>query len=264
MLSVIIPSYKDPLLVKTINSLLEGSELGADLEIIAVLDGYKPDFELVKDPRVKYLQLGKNRGMRDAINTGVLASKGEFIMRTDEHCMFAKGFDKAMVEACQPNWIMTAVRYALDPVKWEVMKDVPPFVYEKLKIRDGKFEGQRWPSRDKDRKDIMIDETMAMQGSCWVMPRKWWDEVIVELDAKNYGQMYQDQHEMIFKTWKAGGKMMLNKNTWFAHKHYSFSRTHSYGSQSGDPNISHCIKEWGDFYLNEIVPRWFPSEQKII
>jgi hypothetical protein len=176
-------------------------------------------------------------------------------MRADEHCMFAKGFDKTIVESCQPNWIITAVRYFLDPDKWEIM-DIPPFIYEKLKIRNGKFEGQRWHSRDKMRKNIKIDETMSMQGSVWVMPKKWWKDVIVELDSENYGAMYQDQHEMIFKTWKAGGKMMLNKNTWFAHKHCSFPRTHSYGGQGQDPKIGHCIKTWGDYYENVVRPLW--------
>lgn len=254
-LSVIIPSYKDPLLIKTIDSLLTNSELGDQLEIIAILDGYWPSFELREDPRVRYVHLGRNRGMRDAINTGVAVSRGEFIMRTDEHCMYAKGFDKAMTDVCQPNWIMTAVRYFLDPYKWEVM-DIPPFIYEKLKVRESKFEGQRWHSRDKERKNIMIDETMSMQGSCWVMPRKWWDEVIGELQTEGYGPMYQDSHEMIFKTWKAGGKMMLNKNTWFAHKHCTFPRTHKHGGQGQDPNIKYCLNTWGDYYEKEIRPKW--------
>ena len=73
-LSVVIPSYKAPLLVKTIDSLLVNSELGDQLEIIAVLDGYWPEFELRGDPRVRYIHLGQNRGMRGAINAGVLIS----------------------------------------------------------------------------------------------------------------------------------------------------------------------------------------------
>ena len=253
MLSVIIPSFKDPLLIKTIDSILENAE--GDIEIITILDGYWPSFELRQDPRVRYVHLGERVGMRRAINAGVKLARGEFIMRTDEHCMFAKGFDKIMTDSCQPNWIMTATRYFLDPIEWKVM-DIPPYVHEKLKIRNGKFEGQRWPSRDKELKDEPITETMAMQGSFWIMPKKWWDEVIVELDSENYGEMYQDQHEMIFKTWKAGGKMMLNKNTWFAHKHYSFPRTHSYGSQSDEPKISYCIDTWGAYYQNVVVPKW--------
>ena len=95
-LSVVIPAYKDPLLTKTIQSLLENSE--SDLEIIAVLDGYWPNGDLiVEDPRVRYLHLGTNRGMRGAINAGVLISNGKFIMRSDQHCMFGKGFDRIIL-----------------------------------------------------------------------------------------------------------------------------------------------------------------------
>jgi len=94
MLSVIIPSYKDPLLHKTIDSLLENAE--GEIEIIPVLDGYWPETPIRSDPRIRIVHLGKNRGMRGAINAGVSVARGEFIMRTDEHCMFAKGFDMAM------------------------------------------------------------------------------------------------------------------------------------------------------------------------
>lgn len=258
-LSVIIPSYKDPFLKKTIEDLLVHSELGDELEIIAVLDGYWP-VETVSDKRVRYVHLGKNRGMRDAINAGVAVSRGEFIMRTDEHCMFDQGFDRKMVEVCQPNWIITGVRYFLDPVKWERM-DLKPYVYERLAIADNrKFEGRKWNERENERKDVMVDETMAMQGSCWVMPRKWWDEVIVELDSKNYGPLIQDSHEMVFKTWKAGGKLMVNKHTWFAHKHVSFSRTHQNGTPenpaNNDKGYAYCLNTWREYYEKEIKPLW--------
>src|SRR3990167_470128 len=120
-LSVVIPSYKDPTLIKTIDSLLQNSELGSDMEIIAVLDGYEPDFELRQDPRVRYIKLGRNRGMRGAINAGVDIAKGEFLMRCDEQIMVGPGCDRIMVESCHSNWIMTARRYFLDPNKWERM-----------------------------------------------------------------------------------------------------------------------------------------------
>src|SRR5690349_8907132 len=100
-LSVIIPSYKDPLLHKTIDSLLENSELGNELEIIAVLDGYVPKVPIKSDPRVRVLSLKKNGGMRNAINSGVKISKGEFIMRTDEHCSFGKGYDRILIRDCE-------------------------------------------------------------------------------------------------------------------------------------------------------------------
>lgn len=257
MLSIIIPSYKDQLLFKTIGSLLENAE--GEIEIIAVLDGYWPETPLI-DSRVKYVHLGKNRGMRGAINAGVAVARGEYLMRTDEHCLFCKGYDRIVLETIEDNWIVTMRRYFLDPVKWQVM-DLPYVDYEKLVIQENKkFSGQVWNSRSRARRKIMIDETMAMQGSCWFMKKSWWDKVIVELDSKNYGPLYQDSHEMIFKTWQAGGKMMLNKNAWFAHKHRSFARTHNNGTAENPSNNEACwaysLSVWRDYYLNEIKPKW--------
>lgn len=263
-LSVIIPDYKDPLLFKTIDSLLQTSELGDQLEIIAVFDGYWPDASLIKqDPRVQYIHLGKNRGMRGAINAGVSIARGEFIMRTDEHCMFGQGFDRIITETCESNWIVTGTQKFLDPIKWEVM-DLEPVNHQKLVIQDGiKFAGQRWKERDEATKNDPLSETMAMQGSVWVMPHKWWDDVIGELQTEGYGPLIQDSHEMIFKTWKAGGKMMLNKNIWFAHKHRDFPRTHNNGTPENpakqEDGYKYALEQWKDYYEKEVVPTWFPS-----
>lgn len=262
-LSCVIPSYHDKYNKNTVQSILANSGLGNDIEVIVVQDGYwmPPDW-IVNDPRVRYIHLGANRGMRGAINAGVALAQGEFIMRSDEHIMYGPNFAKILTDSCQPNWICTAVRYFLDPVKWERM-DIPPFIYEKLKIRgnDEKFEGQRWKTRDEDRFNFKIDETMATQGSFWLMPRKWWHDVIGELDTENFGPHFQDSHEMVFKTWKAGGKLMINKNTWFAHKHYSFPRLHQEGTKENpgraDESYAQMIKIWGPYYNEVVRPKWF-------
>lgn len=257
-LSVIIPSYKDPLLHLTIESLLENAE--GEIEIIAVLDGYWPDFTITNDERVRFVHLGRNRGMRKAINAGVAVSSGEYIMRTDEHCAFGKGYDVILTKNLEPNWIVTPRRYFLDPVKWEIM-DIPPVDYMNLKtvnVKQGvqKFSGVEAPGNDKE----PIQESMAMQGSCWVMRRDWWDKVIGELQTEGYGPHYQDSHEMVFKTWKAGGKLMVNKNTWHAHKHRDFPRTHNNGTKENPSNNeaswAYSLKVWGDYYEKEIKPKW--------
>ncbi len=252
MLSVIIPSYKDPLLHKTIDSLLENSE--GEIEIVVVLDGYWPTTPIKDDKRIRIIHLGKNRGMRGAINAGVLISRGEFIMRVDEHQVFGKGYDRILTETCQDNWIVTPRRFFLDPVKWEVM-DITFVDTMDLKIRGGKFTGVD----NKRINDIMIEESQAMQGSCWVMKRSWWDKVIGELQTEGYGPLIQDSHEMVFKTWKAGGKLMVNKNTWHAHKHRNFPRTHNNGSPENpaknDEGYAYALKVWGDYY-NEISKIW--------
>jgi len=123
-LSVVIPSYRDRLLQKTIDSLLQQSGLGEALEVIAVLDGYWPTVSLQDDDRLRIVHLGQNRGMRAAINAGVRASRGEYIMRTDEHAVFGDRYDLILTSQIRDNWIVTPRRYFLDPTKWAVM-DLP-------------------------------------------------------------------------------------------------------------------------------------------
>ncbi len=234
------------------------------MEIIVVLDGDWPESQIKRHDQVRVVHLGKNRGMREAINAGVAVAQGEFILRADQHCSFAKGYDRILSEDCQPNWIMTATRYFLDPVKWEVMEDLPPVITEKLVIQnEKKFSGVKWRNRDKVFKNDDLIESMAMQGSMWLMPRAWWKKVIVELQTEGYGQMYQDSHEMIFKTWKAGGKLMVSKKTWFAHKHRSFLKGRHEGTKENPSNRGvnfdaggYALSQWREYYEKEIKPKW--------
>ncbi len=259
-LSVIVPDYKDPLLHKTIDSLLDNSELGDQLEVVAVLDGCWSTIPFRKDDRLVIVHLGKNRGMREAINAGISISRGEFIMRTDEHCMFSKGYDRVLTESCHHDWIMCGTQYYLDPEKWERM-DIPPANHQKLVIQGGvKFAGHRWPERDELTKDKMTSQTMAMQGSVWCMSRHWWDKVIGKLQTEGYGPLIQDSHEMTFKTWKAGGKLVLNRGWWFAHKHRDFKRTHNNGTKENpancDQGYKYALDVWREYYEKEVVPKW--------
>jgi len=101
MLSIIIPSYKDPYLQKTIDSLLENAE--GDIEIVVTMDGYWQ--ELKPDNRVRIVHLGKNRGMRGAINAAVAIAKGEYLMRMDEHQIVGKGYDTIFNNHMSFEWL---------------------------------------------------------------------------------------------------------------------------------------------------------------
>ena len=263
-LSIIIPSWKDPLSMKTIADLLAKSELGDQLEIIDVLDGYWPTFEMIQDPRVRYVHLGKNRGMRGAINAGLAVARGEFFMRLDEHCCFGQGFDKILTDDCKENEIMTAKRFFLDPEKWEVM-DIEPVEHERLDITNvsdtvRKFHGKRWKERDEQQKDVMISEMTAMQGSMWIANREFFLKTVGELSTENYGPLIQDSVEVCMKYWQVGGRLMLNKNTWFAHKHRSFKRTHNNGSPENpaqyEKGYKYALDQYEDYYNQVICPKW--------
>ena len=256
MLSIVLPSWKDPLLAPTIADLLAQAQ--GDIEVLPVIDGYALQVALPDDPRVRVIHRETNGGMREAINTGVEAARGEWLMRMDEHQRVGPGYDVILTGACPPDCIITPRRYALDPVRWAIMEDIPPVDYMKLKIvhydRGEKFSGVEW--RRPDRDHLVVDETMAMQGSCWAMPHAWWDRVIGRLESEGYGTHYQDSHEMVFKTWQAGGRLLVHKGTWHAHKHRKFPRTHGYGGALADASFAHCLAVWRDYYEQEIRPRW--------
>jgi glycosyltransferase involved in cell wall biosynthesis len=265
VLSIILPSWKDPLLAPTVAGLL--AQAHGDIEVLPVIDGYTLQVTLPDDPRVRVIQRPVNGGMREAINTGVAAARGEWLMRMDEHQRVGPGYDVILTGACPPDAIMTPRRYALDPVRWAIMEDIPPIDYMALKIvhytrKDGtvaeRFTGVEWPRPD--RASLIVDETMAMQGSCWMMPHAWWDRVIGRLESEGYGPLVQDSHEMVFKTWQAGGRLLVNKGTWHAHKHRKFPRTHHMGTKTvpanAEQSYAHALTVWRDYYEQEIRPRW--------
>ena len=222
-LSIIIPSHKDPLIHQTIESLLQN--MRGEFEIIVVLDGYIPDVPIKNDPRIKVLAIEKNVGMRDAINAGMKLSQGKYLMKCDEHCMFDEGLDIKILDDIEDDWVVIPRRYKLDTDRWVICKDdKEPIDYERLVInRPEKIGGLNWPQRAKERKDILIDETMVFQGSCWFMSRKHWD-FLGGLQKEGYGTFAQEAIEIALKTWLGGGKVMVNKKTWYAHKHRKFGR----------------------------------------
>lgn len=252
-LSVIIPSYKDPSLLKTIHSFLKTSELDSNKEIVVVFDGYRPLFDLPELANLHYVFLGKNRGMRGAINAGIAVSRGEYVMKVDEHCNFAQGFDRALVENCPDHGLITAARYALNPITWENLEGHPT-LYEKLIIHEGRFVGVRWRRRDQKRKDLALDENMAMQGSCYLMRRDWWDKIGI-LQEEGYGPFSQETAEVLFKTWENDGVLLTNKLTWYSHKHRSFRRTHKLQNKHSGGN-AYALAMWQRYYEEVIAPRW--------
>lgn len=263
-LSIVIPSFKDPYHEKTVEDIFKNSELGDDLEVISVLDGYWPSWEVKDDPRRIFLHLGKNRGMREAINAGVAIARGEFFMRLDEHCCFGKGFDRILTRDCKENEVMTATRYFLDPEKWEVM-DLPSIQHERLDITNvsetvRKFHGKQWKERDEQQRGVMLSETLAMQGSMWIAHREFFLKTVGELQTEGYGPLIQDSVEVTMKYWKAGGKLILNKYTWFAHKHRSFKRTHNNGTPENpaqcERGYTYALEQWEEYYNQVIRKKW--------
>lgn len=218
-ISVVIPSVDDPALQKTVDDLHQKSV--NDLEIIVVFDGKEP--HPVEGAKVAGSKEWK--GMRWAVNEGMSLATGEYLIKTDDHCMFGEKFDEILLKDIKDNWVVHPRRLWLDPVKWELFDSGRlPADYERLLIsQPEKIGGCRWDSRTAKRKHVMVDETMIFQGSFYMMHRKHWDW-LGGLQEEGYGHFAQEAAEICLKTWLGGGKVMVNKNTWYAHKHRSFGR----------------------------------------
>lgn len=241
MLSIIIPSRSSEYTQQTIDDLLSKAE--GEIEIIVILDGYWPEPMIKNDSRVIILHSGtkhNNRGMRAAINMGMSIAKGKYVMKIDEHCMVDQGYDVKLIQDCENNWVIIPRRYRLDPDEWKIIEDRRPpidymhidFPFQRPNDTTCGLHGAEWSKRAKDRKDILIDETPSMQGSCYFMHKSHWDKVIKRMEEEKYGPFTQEAQEIGFKTWFTGGKVMVNKKTWYAHMHkgkrgknYQFSNT---------------------------------------
>lgn len=257
LVSVIIPSRNEQFLQRTIQDILEKAH--GDIEIFAVLDGYwcKPE-EIVNDPRVNYLHRSQARGMRDGINSAAKIANGEYLLKSDGHCMFAPGFDEQLKrdriaylnDEGDDNWIVIPRRHRLDAEKWELQVQAdnrPPIDYEYLSSPNGHgAKGTKWDSRTREREDIAVDETMSFQGSCWFMTTNHYLNRLGGMSEEGYGQFVREAQEIGLKTWLSGGRVYTNKNTWYAHLHKGkkYGRGYRLDSQEMKDGNAYCDDFW--------------------
>lgn len=261
MLSVIIPSRSDQYLQKTVDDLFIKAE--GEIEVIVVYDGRWAD--PILNPHKNLVQahhgeIHNHKGMRASINLGMKLARGEYVMKIDEQCMVDQGFDLKLMANCEDDWVVIPRRYRLDADAWVLIEDgrkpidymYLAYPYERPFDKTCGLHGAEWKERYHERKDIMIDDTMSWQGSCYFMKKSYWDSLIVALDDINYGTFTQEAQEIGNKVWLSGGRLVVNKNTWYAHWHkgskgkgYGFSndqyKRHMAGTERGRV---YCIDYW--------------------
>lgn len=261
-LSVIVPSRNEIFLNRTINDIFEKSV--GEIEVIAVLDGYWPQFDAQNGEKIwlmpkenenlKYLHFGNAKGMRAAINAGVTLATGKYIMKCDGHCMFSEGFDDVLKSDCDDNWMVIPSRYSLDATNWRILETGKSRVdYHYLsfpKYKGDGIHGNVWNERARERinnSQYNIDDEMSFQGSCWFMHRKHFVDFIGSMNEEGYGTFIQEPQEIGMKTWLGGGRIVVNKNTWYAHLHKG-KQVH-YNNDAGEDKI--VAQQYRGYFLNK-------------
>lgn len=108
MLSVIIPSYRNPkYLDLCLQSLVDGQT--NQNEIIVVIDGFaEENADVIKNhPAVWFMTFEENQGMQSAINYGVWNATHEKILIINDDNVFPPGWDTRIEAQYHPNTIMT-------------------------------------------------------------------------------------------------------------------------------------------------------------
>lgn len=213
--------------------------------------------------------------MRASINAGVLVSRGSHLLVIDEQCAVDQGYDLKLKVDCEDDWVVIPRRKRLEPETWTLVQDGRPDIdymaveYPYLKPLDKTqgLHGKEW--KRPERADILIDDTPTMQGSCYFMKRTHWDKIIGELDSTYYGPFTMEAQEVSLKTWLSGGRVVVNKKTWYAHWHkgsagkgYAFTneqyRRHQEGMEKGR---LYAIEYWLNTHGYPLDWNWFVTEK---
>lgn len=226
-LSILIPSRCERFLPQTIDDVL--AKARGDIEVVVNLDAYWPDPPLNDDPRLVVLHQPTQGGMRHGINSAARMARGDYLMKLDGHCMLDEGFDEKLKADCEDDWLVVPRRVSLDAEAWAILNTGKSPVdahylswpYERPNDRTCGLHGNVWNDRQRKRLDVLIDDEMSSQGSCWFTSRKHWERM-GEMGAGVFeplGTFAQEFQELGGKTWLGGGRCVVNKKTWYAHLH---------------------------------------------
>jgi glycosyltransferase involved in cell wall biosynthesis len=245
--SVVIPSRNERFLAPTVKDVLKNAS--GDVEVIVVLDGYWPNPPLEADNRLIQVHWGDRfgKGMRPGINAAIACSRGNYVMKLDGHCSLGRGWDEILKQHCEDDWLVVPRRLSLEPETWTIKKDRPvvdahylSYPYARPGDRTCGLHGNVWKQRAVERSKIPIDDEMSSQGSCWFTTRKHWDRLLGPMEVHNYGTFAQEFQELGMKTWLSGGRVVVNKNTHYAHLH----KGKQYGTGYGFSNQK--WREWAE------------------
>lgn len=236
--SIIIPSWNEKELAKTVDDVF--AKFTGDFEVIVVQDG--PPYTPLKERDRLFIYYDKHRGLRPSMNKAASLSSGKYLIKVDAHCLFQEGINEILEKDCDIDWVSIPRCYPIERMDWKPLKsEWVDYFYLSCPWTHPKFFQMQscfWISKTMEKKDILpIDDIMTFQGSMWFMHKDYWDKHIGGVFEKGFGK-YAEHQEIGFKTWLGGGRVIINKNTWFAHDHRN-NRQRGYFRSIADFHYSH-------------------------
>ena len=262
-------------LARTIQDILDHIE--GDTEIIVACDGAWPDPPVADNPRVKMIYFGTPIGQRAATNQAARLSKAKYLMKVDAHCSFDQGFDVKMMSKMQDNWTMVPTMKNLHAFDWlcknghrryqgpsgpckdcgeptamDVVWRAKPSPNSNAYRFDQDLHFQYWKEFEKRQKGD-ITETLSIQGSCWMVTRdKYWE---LGLCDEEFGSWGQQGVEVAVKTWLSGGRVVVNKKTWYAHLFRTQGGDFGFPYTLSQKDVDHARTYSKNLFLNDLWPK---------
>lgn len=237
MLSILIPSRCEEFLSKTVEDILEHKQ--GETEILVGLDGAWANPPIKDHKDVHILHYSESIGQRAITNQLCRLSKAKYIMKADAHCAFDEGFDVKMMRLMQDDYTMVPVMRNLHVFNWvcknghkryqspsgpckecgePTTKDIvwiPKTNPQSTAYRfDKTMHFQYWNEYGRKQKGDLT-ESLSIQGSCFMVTRdKYWE---LDLCSEEFHSWGQQGVEVACKTWLSGGRVVINRTTWYAH-----------------------------------------------
>lgn len=240
--SIIIPARgeNEMNLLRTLDSIYTSAT--GDFEIIVGFDG---GFNLrmpLKGRNLKIIDFPDVVGIKTNINAMAAMATGKYIYKSDAHCRFGEGFDEILKADIEDDWIVMP-RFKIIKDDWSIqMRDGEEEFYDYFYLccpftdpKGFRFKaGGHWKERTQERLPtsyiaeknedmtytafIDIDETPQIHGSGWMMTKDRFFELSGFPNIDPYGHA-QEPIWLALKNWLMGGRVVVNKKTWYAHLH---------------------------------------------
>ena len=274
--SILIPTRGEKFenIVNTVDSICKNAT--GEYEIIIGFNGY-PTYNFFRpNVDIKIIKFPEDVGIKTNINALVATARGKYIYKSDAHCAFGKGFDEILQADMEDDWIVMP-RFKIIKDDWTIqMRDGQEEFYDYFYLccpftdpKGFRFKaGGHWKERTKERLadyEPHIDETPQIHGSGCFMTKDRFFEMGGFPITDPYGHAMEPIN-LALKNWLKGGKVMVNKRTWYAHMHqqsnkrgypedkrkteFTYNQTATHWMANKEPNLIHDIR----WFVNKFMP----------